>query len=154
MKYTKIAALAALPVLGIGIFGASQVASAHGIFKGFSNATPEEIAIHHTEMFEHQSEILGLSVEEIKQAWAEGKDMKELMEEKGIDVEAVHAKMRAERESRMQEHMQTLVEKGVITEEQAQARLETMKNNKGKVGEHIRKGGLEAIRPFGEKIQK
>ncbi len=152
MTYTKIAAFAALPVLGLGIFGASQVASAHGLFRGASSATPEEIAAHHTEMFEHQSEILGLSVDEIKEAWAAGKGMKELMEEKGIDEEAVRTKMKAEMESRVKEHMQTLVEKGVITQEQARTRLETMKNNEGKMGDRFGKGGHRQGIPFEERM--
>lgn len=142
MKYKKIAAFAAIPALALGMLGLSQSASAQGLFGGvFTKATPEEIATHQTNMFQHQAELLGLSVDEVKQAWAEGKGMKELIEEKGIDPETIKTKMKAEAEARMKEHLQTLVDKGVITQAQADQRLETMKNKQGEMKTRFGRGG-------------
>ncbi len=144
MKYAKIAALAALPVLGLGVLGLSQTASAQGAFgRIFNKATPEEIAAHQTEMFANQAELLGISVGEVKQAWAEGKGMKELIEEKGIDEEVIKTKMKTQAEARMKEELQTLVSQGVITQAQADTRLSTMQAKAAEMKTGMGKGGSD-----------
>lgn len=96
---------------------------------GFNrNLTADEVVARHAEMFQHQADLLGVSVDEVKTAWAAGKNMKDLMEEKGVSQEQVQAKMKAQHETQMKAHLQTLVEKGVITQAQADQRLKAMEN--------------------------
>lgn len=121
----KIAALAFVPVLGLGLLGA-QSASAHGWFGGFGNATPEEIAAKHQTMFDHQAKIFGLSVEEIKQAWADGKNIFDLAKEKGLTEEQLHARIKEGKTAELKTQLQSLVDKGIITQLQADKRLQLM----------------------------
>jgi len=141
MSKKKVLAYALLPVLGLGILAAGTV-SAHGMFGGgfgfLDNATPDEIASRQNEMFANQAQILGVSVDEIKAAWASGKSMSELMSEKGISEEQVQARMKEKRVAQLKSYLAVLVEKGVITQAQADSRLKFMEtqveSGRGKVG--------------------
>lgn len=119
----KLLSFAAVPVLAFSLMGAATT-SAHGLF-GFmaSDATPEEIADQQTESFNRESTILGISVDDIKNAWAEGKDLRTLAEEKGISEESIRAKMKELRSAEIETRLKTLVQKGVITQAQADKRL-------------------------------
>jgi hypothetical protein len=84
------------------------------------------------DMFAEQAKILGVSVDEVKTAWAEGKNMWELAKAKGISEDTIKAKMQSLREERMKEELSALVSKGIITQAQADSRLksiQTMKEN-------------------------
>lgn len=118
----KLIAIAAVPVLGLGLLGAS-VASAHG---WFTNATPEEIATHQQDMFQHQADLLGVSVDVIKDGWANGKTLRQIAEENGITVDQLQQKMQVERQDQMRSHLQTLVDQGVVTQAQADTRLKLL----------------------------
>lgn len=127
MKAHIMKKLAIISLVGLGALGVAGIASAYGGFGGFmSQATPEEIAQHQQQMFEHQAEMLGLSTDEVKDAWAEGKTFQELAEVNGISEDELKAKMQETRKVRMRERMQALVDQGVITQDQADARLRTM----------------------------
>jgi len=108
-----------LPVLGlIGILGAGS-ASAHGFFGGFGgfgSFTPEQIAQRQTSAFQSQAQVLGINIDELKNAWAEGKSPKEIMTEKGIKEEDVQARMKELRTTELKIQLQGLVDKGVITQ--------------------------------------
>ena len=129
LVYT-ILSIVAFAVLGAGI------ASACGWFGGFGTLSPDEIANRQQAMFERQAQILGISVEEVKNYWAEGKTMKEIMEEKGINQEQIQARMKEIQLQEMKSYLQTLVDKGIITQAQADKRLEVMQNQieNGKMG--------------------
>lgn len=114
----SIGALAAVAVMGAG------VASAH--FNGPDDLSPEEQAQHQKQMFEHHAQMLGVSVEEYKESWAEGKTLSEIMEEHGIDKEGFRERMKQQRTQRLQEKMSALVEQGVISQEQADQRIAAM----------------------------
>ena len=136
----KVFGYALLPALVLTLVGAGT-ASAHGMFGGgMSNATPEEIASRQQEMFTHQSTLLGISVDEIKNAWAKGQTLQELAKEKGISEEQLKQKMMDERKQKMQEHLQTLVDKGVITKAQADERAAFMEKH-AQSGGPGKKGG-------------
>lgn len=128
MKKSTGIALGLVPVLGLVLLGGAQFASAHGLMGFNKQATPEEVALRHTEMFTAQATLLGISVDEVKSAWASGKTLKELAEEKGISEETLKEKMKAEREAHIKSELATLVSQGIITQAQADQRLETMKN--------------------------
>ncbi len=122
MKYKQLAAYATLPVLGVSLLG-MNAASAHGFFGGFRTFSADEIATEQQTMFRHQAEILGLSVDEVKNAWAEGKSLGELAEEKGISQADLEKRMKDAHLTRMKTELQTLVDKGIITQAQADKRL-------------------------------
>ncbi len=112
--------LAAMVLMGIG------TASAHGFGFGMSNLTPDQVAERQTNMFTQEASILGVSVDEVKNAWAKGETIAELAKQKGITEDQLKTKMEAVRKQQTQDHLKTLVAKGVITQAQADARLKFM----------------------------
>jgi hypothetical protein len=122
--------------LGILTLAGVTIASAHaGWFGGgFSNLSPEDIVERQETMFEKEADILGISVDEVKEAWAEGKTLMQIAEEKGITREQLQEKMEAQRKARMQEQLNILVENNVITQEQAQKRVNWFENRESGEG--------------------
>ncbi len=109
---------------------------------GMNNLTPDEIATRHTAMFQDQAALIGATTDEVKQAWASGKDFKALASEKGVSEAQLQAKIKAKRDEQMKANLATLVSKGVITQAQADTRLATMQTKavSGKKGG--RHGGM------------
>lgn len=137
----KIFTYGIVPALAVVFLGAGTVSAAQNmISENFTEThrggrglgmgvikTPQEFVERQTQLFVHQSEITGIPVEEIAGAWAEGKKLETLLEEKGIDHTVVQEKMRTYGETQMKERLQALVDAGVITQAQAETRLEFMK---------------------------
>lgn len=128
-----------LPVLGLSLLSVN-FASARGGFGGFDNLTQDQIAERQQNMFQREADILGISVDDVKNAWAEGKTIKQLMDEKGIDPAQVQQRVKDAHLQQMKTHLQTLVGKGVITQAQADKRLQAMQSSiqngakKGRMG--------------------
>jgi hypothetical protein len=91
-------------------------------------------------MFEEHANLLGISVDEVKNAWASGTNFMDLAKSKGISEETLKAKMKSQAEARMQAELSNLVSKGVITQAQADARLTFMKDKFTKMGDKVEKG--------------
>ncbi len=129
-----------LPALALALLlGAGTTAEAFG--GGMNkNTTPEQVATMHTQMFQEQATLLGLTVDEVKTAWANGTSFKELAKQKGITEEALKAKMKANHEAQMKAHLKTLVDKGVSTRAQADARIATMQKMADKMKDKKGKG--------------
>lgn len=142
MNKKRLIALAVIPIIGLGIIGASQVSA----FGRFSTANPEEMALSHETMFQEQAELFGVDVNKIKDAWANGKTMKDLSAELGISEEVIRQKMEDRRKTEMKSQLQILVEKGVITQVQADKRMEVAQN---KFGQNIGRGGRARGGGFG-----
>ncbi len=125
---------ALIPSIGLALL---TISSASAMTFGAMNITPEEIATKQATMFQEQATVLGLSVDEVKNAWASGKDLKTLAKEKGISLDTIKQKMEATRLANQKTMLTTLVTKGVITQAQADQRLAVMstKNAKGMMGE-------------------
>lgn len=124
-----------LPLMAIVLIGAGT-ASAHGWFGMGRSATPQETAQAHTTMFQQQADLLGISVDEAKNAWAQGKNLRQLAQEKGISQDQLQQKMLDLRKQQMKHHLQDLVSQGVITQSQADQRSayidqQTQQNGKG-----------------------
>lgn len=118
-----------LPILAFAFLIAGSVsACGFGGFFGWGSVDSEKIAERQQAMFERQAQILGISVEEVKNYWAEGKTMKEIMEEKGISEEQIQTRMKELRLQEIKSYLQTLVSKGIITQAQADKRFEMMQN--------------------------
>jgi len=97
-------------------------------------------------MFDNEAQILGISVDEVKNAWAQGKTMMQLAQEKGITEAQLQAKIKDARTAQLKIQLQTLVSSGVITQAQADQRLAYMQsqqtNVKGKLGGRRHGGGM------------
>ncbi len=115
-----------LPALILGVLVSfAGSASAHGMpgagmGRNFDTANMNE-------MFTSQANMLGVTTDEVKNAWSQGKDIMTLAKEKGIDEATLRAKMNTVREAEMKAKIQELVTKGIITQDQANKRIETMK---------------------------
>lgn len=119
--------------------GGAMMASAHMNDMGMTSANLND-------RFTQEASILGLSVDEVKNAWAEGKDIRDLAKEKGISDADLKLKLDTARETEMRTKMQALVTAGTITQAQADKRLATMKtkfaNHKG---ERHQRGGMMSM---------
>ncbi len=105
------------PLLSAGIFTAG-VASAHGLGSGL-NGTPTEI----TARFQREAALLGVPVDEVKTAWAAGKNLFDVATAHGITKEQLAQKLKDERTAEVKAQLQVLVTQGVITQAQADQRL-------------------------------
>ena len=142
----KKAAIAGL--MSLAALGAVSV-SAMGFGGGMNTLTPDELATKQSAMFQEQATMIGATLDEVKTAWAEGKDFLTLAKEKGLTETQLQEKMKAKRDTEMKTMLQSLVTKGVITQAQADKRLATMiaQNANGKMGKMGKKGhGMEGFR--------
>jgi hypothetical protein len=141
---TKRALLGIATIAAAGSISASAMGMP-GMGGMMGNFSAEEMATKHTEMFQKQASLIGATVDEVKTAWAEGKDFVTLAKEKGVTEEQLKTKMKAVRDAEMKTQLQNLVTKGVITQAQADKRLATMQTKstnkkEGKRGGHDMKG--------------
>ena len=126
LKFLKYAVIPA--VLGFGLVSVN-FASAHGIFGGLgmvSQLTPDQIADKQQNMFTSEAQVLGISVDKVKDAWAAGKTFNEIIQENNLDKTQIEARIKAAAQAQMKEQLQSLVTKGIITQAQADARLAFM----------------------------
>lgn len=134
-----------LPALALTLLGGGAVAEAHGLWGGFkSHLSPQEQATRQSEMFQEKANMLGVSADEIKNAWAQGKGLLDLAKEKGITEEQLKAKMQEARKQQIQEHLKVLVGQGVITQAQADQRLQFMESMAQKKPDQRFKGGMKS----------
>ncbi len=150
---TKRALLGIATIAAVGALSASAMGMP-GVGGMMGNLSADEIATKHTEMFQKQATLIGATVDEVKTAWAEGKDFVTLAKEKGVTEDQLQAKMKAERDAQAKTQLQNLVTKGVITQAQADKRLaimQTKSTNKkdGKRGGNGMKGMKGMMGGFG-----
>lgn len=122
-KYLKYAIL---PTMALALIGAG-VASAHGFFWG-NIQDPQAFAQSQTQMFQKQADLLGISVDELKNDWAQGKTFQQIAQEKGITQDQLKTKMQDLMKQKMKDDLQVLVQQGVITQAQADQRLQYLQN--------------------------
>jgi hypothetical protein len=140
-KSNKIFVYAVIPVLAGAMFFGANAVYARGFFGGFdTNLTDDEMASRHEKMFQEQANILGISADDIKTGWAQGKNLKDIAKDKGITEDQLKQKMNDARIAQMKMQIQTLVTKGVITQTQADQRLNYMQTAIGKGGGKMRMG--------------
>lgn len=126
----KIFAFTILAVSILGILMANPVEAkgfAFGKFWSFNKINLNDWAQRVEKMFENWARLLQISVEKVKNYWSEGKTIKEIMEIENISQEDIQKRMNEMRLEELKSQLQKLVEKGVITQEQANKRLEFMK---------------------------
>ncbi|MEW6610235.1 MAG: hypothetical protein AB1352_01210 [Patescibacteria group bacterium] len=133
-----------IPVVALGVVLGVQAVSAHGWFGLINNATPQEIASRQQVRFQQEADLLGVSVDEVKNAWAQGKTMRDLARGKGITDAQLQEKLKAQREAHMKTQLQALVDQGVITQAQGDQRFSWMTQQTGNgfqgFGMHGRRG--------------
>lgn len=129
-----------LSVLILGFLvtvGASSVL-AKGWFNGKKDIDPERIMVKKEEMFKAKADLLGISIEQLKEYWSEGKNIGEIAAEMDISEEELRSKIQESHKAKMTEHLNLLVERGRITQEQADTKFtymqERMDNCDGHVG--------------------
>lgn len=123
-------------LLGVATLSAAGAlsASAMGMPGMGKNLSADELATKQTSMFQEQANLIGASLEEVKNAWAEGKNFMTLAKEKGVTEEQLQTKMKAKRDETMKTQLQNLVSKGVITQAQADKRIATMQTKLAEKG--------------------
>lgn len=138
MNMTKRKILTYGSIFALAIFLSSGVAKADAFWGG--NLSVDERAEMQQKMFTEQANLLGVSVDEVKNAWANGQNIFELAKAKGISEDTLKAKMDTLRSEKHKTQLQALVTKGVITQAQADARLKSMETMKEKIGDKKGKG--------------
>ncbi len=149
----KLLALLAVPALGLSILGINA-ASAQGLGIGggpgilSASLNPDDFATRQNTMFQSQATLLGVSVDEVKNAWASGKSFQQLAQDKGISQTDLEKKLSDARTAQITTELKTLVDKGVITQAQADQRLTFLKNQtttnpkSKKMGRGMRRMGM------------
>ena len=135
----KLLAYGTLTALGLGILGVGT-ASAHGFFG--MNLTPDQIASRQQEQFQKEATLLGISVEDVKNAWAQGKNLQKIADEHGITADQLAQKMKDARTAALKAQLQALVDKGIITQAQMNQRLTFLQNLPNKKGGEMRGKGF------------
>lgn len=134
----KITSIVTGVLLGAGLLGGASIAGAQGYFG--ADLSAEDVAQKHQTMFERHSLLLGVSVDSVKDGWSRGLSLADLAKESGITEEQLKAKFETERQSRMTAMVASLVEKGIITQAQADARLAVVNDVGGGFG--MGRGGM------------
>lgn len=147
MKFSK-KYLLVIPALAIASVMAVDTAYTSGLtlgghgringqkFGGMGMEDPDKFVEH----LNQQASLLGVSIDEMKTFWSEGKGINEIATEKGITKEQLQAKMKAAHDVKMATSLKTLVEKGIITQAQADARQNAIKILETKHSEQMRIG--------------
>lgn len=114
------------PVMALALIGVTP-AFAHGMgWIGSSTATPQDIAKRQTDMFTQEAKLLGLTVDQVKEGWAQGMSLPEIATAHGISQTDLQKKITDARKQQLSETLKTLVGQGVITQKQADARLQAI----------------------------
>ncbi len=128
MKKKTMAIAALTPVMALSLLGINA-ASAQALMPGMMlNLNPDQIVQQQQNMFQYEAQLLGVSIDDVKNAWAAGKTMKQLAQDKGITPDQIQAKIKDTYNQKLKTELQTLVDKGIITQSQADQRLQTMQN--------------------------
>ncbi len=137
----KKKALIIVPAIALFTLFGATTAFAHGGFGGMWKSDPAAAATHWENMIKEQAGLLGISQDEMRSKWAEGKTLREIAAEKGISETDLHTKMKAAREKEMKEQLQSLVSQGKLTQAQADARLKFMQAQQEKMNGKKMGGG-------------
>lgn len=129
-KYLLYGMIPAL--LGVGGLTA---ASAHGTFGWRGQTDPVGMATDQTQRFEQEAEVLGIDVEKVKEYWAQGKTPRDIIEEEGLNETDIQTRMREIRQENIKKQLQSLVDQGVITQAQADARFQFMTAHEPNLGQ-------------------
>ncbi len=146
MDKKKLLTFTVLPAFALTLVGAG-VASAHGNFADRKDMSAEERAEHREERKANKeahkqelADLLGLEVDDLKEAKEAGKTLEELAEEQGVDLAAFREQKFQERKANRLEKIAERVAAGDITQEQADERIEKMEEMEARRAEAIANG--------------
>ncbi|MDP4000670.1 MAG: hypothetical protein Q8P83_00265 [bacterium] len=125
-----LVALGTLAILGGSVAFAHPPGDPEGFKHQFSELTEEQKAEKKQARLNSQADILGLTVEELKNRLEVGELFREIADAQGLTKEDVHAAMLESVKTRLAEKIAS----GEITQEDADKKLEWMENHKH--GEH------------------
>src|SRR3989338_7128879 len=125
--HAKYLAYAAIPVAAFALL-LTNTALAHGWGWG-GKVDPEQFAQQQQTMFQEQADLLGTNIDQVKNAWAQGKTMMELADELGLSETDLQNKMRTVHLADLKTRLQTLVTNGIITQIQADQRYSFMEQH-------------------------
>ncbi len=124
------------PVAVVALIGAGTVSAHSGLGMGFmgfgpfnSSSNSDQFAQMHQQMFERMASMLGISVDVVKNGWAQGQSITEIAKANGISETDLQAKMQSAAKQQLADQLKVLVDKGVITQAQADQRLNLMQND-------------------------
>lgn len=128
----KYVAYVILPVMGLALLGAGT-ASAHGWLGGgigmMNNLTPDQIAQKQQTKFTTEASLLGISVDDLKNAWAQGKTLAQIAKDHGITQTQLKQKIADLKKQELSDYLKASVDQGVITQAQADQRLTFMQQH-------------------------
>jgi hypothetical protein len=130
-------------LLSLFLFFGSESVSAKGLgwFGGFNNIDSDTFANRMQTVFQNQANILGISVEDVKNCWAQGKNINQCALDHGITQEQLQQKIKDYHLAQLKSRIQVLVDKGIITQNQADQRFQFIKEKIGSLGfNELRKG--------------
>lgn len=161
MKFNKKYLWATVPAMAlVGLVAVSSVSAASdevGAVRLFGPRGGGHMGIGDPDKFlerlTSEASMLGISVDEMKTYWSQGKGVKEIATEKGITEEQLKTKMEAAMKARVSTELKTLVDKGIITQAQADARLKAMETMKTKMGENMKKNVKVKMMKRGAPVQ-
>ena len=130
--------LAPLLVILLFGFGVTQA-------RNFGALNAEDTAQKYTQMFQFQADALGIPVDEVKNAWAQGKTIQEIIDEKGINEDEIRSRLDNMSLQQTKDEMDALVNQGVITREQAEQRINFFQEQISQQAEKIQQGVEEAL---------
>jgi len=127
---TVVGIFALATALGLSLFAyqadADEVGSAGSRQRGLGMR-----GSGHERMLEAKSEVLGVSTDELQQQLDSGKTFPEIVEESGMSFLDFHNKMKEVRLAQLEDHLQELVSDGILTQAEADARLEQAAEHSG-----------------------
>lgn len=141
MRLTKRGVISMAALAAVGVLGTVGIASAYGGLGWWgSQVTPEQAAQQQQSMFQQQADILDINVDEVKNAWAQGKTLQQLATEKGMTNQQLQDKFKQLHEQKMKDQLQSLVSQNVITQQQADDRLKFLQSQQA-TRTHMGRGG-------------
>ncbi len=128
----KVLLYSLFPALGL-LFVTASTASALSL-GAFGTLSPTDLASRFTTMLQKEASTLGISVDALKTGWSEGKTLPQIAADNGISADQLKVKLGAARQTQVKAQLQALVDQGVITQAQMDARLAALaaKPAKGK----------------------
>lgn len=147
-------AILIIPSLAIAIvLTAGTVQAFEGFGLGHKNIDPVTAAQNFENRLSDDASLLGITLEEMKSNWAQGKNIQDIAKEKGITQEQLKEKMKAQRQAEQKEWLQTLVSQGKITQGQADSRLKAMQDKATLMkNKKAHKGVKKIIEKFDESL--
>ncbi len=125
MNKTLTFSILSLAALGLAVGGTVYAKGQSNHLGDTSNKVAHGGGQGYETVLTNKADILGVSVEELKEMTSNGKTFSDIAQEQGISKDELHETMK----ENMQNRVNQLVSEGIITQDQADQRLERMQEN-------------------------